>query len=132
MVRELRKVVIKRKQQEHYSFRCNVCNETKSDDGTNENYIFKVCKDCNENFCEDVTCDCCKNFVSRTELANDKDGRYYYEMGLYYNICKDCVTELNRTPEVCGKRDKDGNICDNYCCDGYEYCSDCLEIEIFG
>lgn len=83
-----------------------------------------------------ITCDCCKKNVFIDELADDIDRKYYYESGLYYEICRNCVLIIKdyeknyKPPEICGRKDKDGFVCDNTCSDGYEYCSDCMELEI--
>ena len=126
----VKKVVVKRivrKQgQDQNCFKCSVCEEEKCQ------MTFDICLECKMK--NNVTiCDCCKEIKEYTDLADDVDRRYYYEMGLYYDICRDCVSQLQKkTEDRCGRVDKDGYVCDNVCCEGYEYCSDCLEIEIFG
>ena len=56
-------------------------------------------------------------------------------------LCPDCIPETKLEREsvsedsdprqnICGRRLPFGEICDEKPCDGYEYCSDCLEREL--
>ena len=50
-------------------------------------------------------------------------------------VCLDCCKEDEDSEDekmVCGRRDKYGDVCDNFACRGYEYCSDCLDSEFYG
>lgn len=44
-------------------------------------------------------------------------------------ICKSCESEL-RKDEICGRICRDGSVCEERACSDYEYCRECMEIEI--
>lgn len=43
-------------------------------------------------------------------------------------ICDRCKDDL-KEPEICGRRFKDGSICENKALSNCEYCGECMEIE---
>lgn len=79
-------------------------NEIKTDDTIN-NFICEICD---------------KNYSN----VNDNDG--------YNNICYNCydMYEPQKPKMKCERIDKQGNKCEEYATDNYEYCNDCMELEL--